>query len=232
MYPFLNATAHFTMNRIFTKMITITVLVVLLGCGQDKSKINDLAAASKFGSKYSSKYERDIDTVIYKPSYISINGSASVDKDKISEVYIKFEPYISFADFKVKNIYKGKKAQLNLNSHVDGTRFRTRLKQAYEKGVVNFAGHYCFVAWGCGSPCQQSMLIDLKTGKIYEAPTATLGFAIRKDSRMIVVNPPDSTGFYKNCRFCHPEIWIFNESRKEFVKVESSNDKYYAYSPD
>lgn len=81
---------------------------------------------------------------------------------------------------------------------------------------MNFGGHYCFVEWGCGSPCQTSALVDLKTGVVYDGVDAALGYEFRKDSRMLIVNPPDSTGFYLNCPYCEPLIYVWNEKSKKF----------------
>ncbi|WP_276503513.1 hypothetical protein [Terrimonas pollutisoli] len=61
---------------------------------------------------------------------------------------------------------------------------------------TNFAGHYCFVFWGCGSPCKLSAVVDLKTGKVYNGLPSGIGYSFRKDSRLMIVNPPDSTNWY------------------------------------
>jgi hypothetical protein len=57
-------------------------------------------------------------------------------------------------------------------------------------------------------------------GNVYEGFIAPLGFDYRKDSRMMIVNPPDSSGFYYDCNYCHPEIWIWNEDLKKFTEIK------------
>ncbi len=159
---------------------------------------------------------------------VTVWGDTSVKDRIVNQVEVKFEPYLRFSDFPVNDIYKGKKAPLQL--HRADTIFwsyRTRISEAYEE-FVNFAGHYCFLYVGCGSPCQGSFLIDANTGEIYQGPHAALGYEYYKDSRMLIVNPPrkdnDTDGVYatkkhhylSECAYCHPYIFIWNDTTKEF----------------
>ncbi len=143
-------------------------------------------------------------------------GDTTIDKDKISYASIKFEPYIGFYEFKVISVDHKKYAELDLKSNKYANNFRTRLKEGYSSDSANFAGHYSFVYWGCGSPCQSSLVIDRKTGKIYDSPGATLGYDFRVNSKMLIVNPPDTSGFYDDCFHCKPLIYIFDEQTKSF----------------
>ncbi|MCU4189185.1 hypothetical protein M9Q43_08420 [Flavobacterium sp. HXWNR29] len=61
-----------------------------------------------------------------------------------------------------------------------------------------------------------SVIIDRRTGKIYDAPNSELGYKFKADSRMLIVNPPDSLGFYDDCSYCIPKIYILNEQTKKF----------------
>lgn len=141
------------------------------------------------------------------------------------DVYTKFKPYIQFRDFPVDEIYAGDKAKLQLDKKSGFWDFRTRIRNGYED-TVKFAGKYCFVSWGCGSPCQMAVIIDATTGKIYAVPQATQGYNYRTDSRMLIVNPPqeemefengDTTpALWLNCDYCQPEIYIWNEDLKVF----------------
>jgi hypothetical protein len=47
--------------------------------------------------------------------------------------------------------------------------FRTSLTNA-AKEAPDFAGHYKFASWGCGSVCAAGAIIDLVTGTIYSPP--------------------------------------------------------------
>jgi hypothetical protein len=140
-------------------------------------------------------------------------------KSKTEEVtdLIKFEPHISFSDFKVD--VENANAKPDLNSHKLGQKFRSAISEEYKNDKSLFAGHYSLAYWGCGSPCQMSVIVDKRNGKIYDSPTASLGYKFQKNSRMLIVNPPDSLGYYyKDCAYCKPEIYILNEATKKFEK--------------
>lgn len=158
--------------------------------------------------------------LIHETENLKLYGDTTIDKDKISYALIKFEPYIGFEDYKVNSVDHKKYAELDLKSNKYASNFRTRLKEGYSSDTANFAGHYSFVYWGCGSPCQSSLVIDRKTGKIYDSPSASLGYDFRVDSRMLIVNPPDTSGFYFDCSYCKPIIYIFDEQTKTFIEQQ------------
>lgn len=147
-----------------------------------------------------------------------IRGDTTIDKEKIYMTSIKFEPYISFEDFPAETINTADKANLDLSSKEGARSFKTRITNAYKADTANFAGHYTFAWWGCGSPCQDGVIVDRRTGKIYEIPSGSLGYNFRPDSRMLIVNLPDSAGFYEDCLYCKPTIYVLNEDTKEFVE--------------
>lgn len=140
----------------------------------------------------------------------------------------KFEPKFQFSDFKVDDIYIGNNHPVDLKSNITARRYRTRIRQTYETDGVSFGGHYCFVYWGCGSPCQMSAIVDVKTGKVYDGPTATLGYEYQANSRMIIVNPlsendiyhPQKGYYLADCPYCIPEIWVWNEQKKKFEQKQ------------
>ncbi len=53
--------------------------------------------------------------------------------------------------------------------------YRTVIRAAARKGP-NFAGHYTLAQWGCGSPCLGFVIIDARSGAIYD-PGITVGCA-------------------------------------------------------
>ncbi|MCO6163005.1 hypothetical protein [Flavobacterium sp. NRK F7] len=196
-------------------------LLLLFSCkDKDKSEITATKVDSIKLNSAPKITEPVIDT-IFQQGNVIVFGDTTIQKDKIKEVLIQFEPYISFDDFKVT--LENLKAPLDLNSHELGKQFRTRIKESYNNPDNHFAGHYTFVTWGCGSPCQMHVLIDRRTGKIYDAPTSAVGTEFKKDSRMLLVNPPEEGNFYYNdCAFCKPEIYILNEHTKQFEKREAN----------
>lgn len=67
------------------------------------------------------------------------------------------------------------------------------VKSVIEKEVAkgsNFSGYYIVPSWSCGSLCQESAIIDGRTGKILIFGFASqYGVEIKKDSKLFVVNP-------------------------------------------
>ena len=70
-----------------------------------------------------------------------------------------------FSDYPVRSIYKGKNVPIRLTKN--DMAFRTRLRWAATHMRPNFAGHYIFTEWGCGTECRDGAVIDAKTGKVY-----------------------------------------------------------------
>ncbi|WP_447951051.1 hypothetical protein [Chryseobacterium koreense] len=202
-------------------LLTLTVSILILSCnvndktGQKTSTLTNSVTHEIAVKKHQEKNHPSID-LIYESENIRIYGDTTIDRNKISYTSTKFEPYISFQDFKVKQIDHSRKVELDFKSNKDAKSFKTKLREGFNADTANFAGHYTFVYWGCGSPCQSSMLIDRQTGKIYDSPSAALGYEFRADSRMLIVNPPDANGFYDDCPYCKPVIYIFDELTKKF----------------
>ena len=157
-----------------------------------------------------------VDT-IYSSETVVVFGDTTIDESKISVASIKFEPYISFNDFRVDSIYTGRNAPLDLASRKGAKRYKTMITEGYESQLTNFAGHYIIASWGCGAPCHMGYLMDRTTGKVYNIPYAELGYDFRQNSRMLIVNPPDSLGFY-NDFFGKPSIYVWDEETKQLVK--------------
>lgn len=161
--------------------------------------------------------------VIFSSDHSKVIGDTTIEKKKIFYTQLKFEPYISFDEFKVSNVYHGKKAQINYNSNKTAKKFNTVITNTYNNSAVNFGGNYIFAMWGCGTDCQQCAIIDLTDGRVYDGPVASELYDFRDNSRMLIVNPPDSSGFYDDI-FGHPEIWIWNEKEKKFFEMKSGDN--------
>ena len=196
------------------------ILILLLSCTEKNKESISLEKKSDTTKSYQKKEKIKpvLDTILNEGSVI-IYGDTTIQKDKIREVLVKFEPYITFDDFKVD--VENVKAKLDLNSHELGRQFRTAIRECYNDSENLFAGHYTLATWGCGSPCQMNVLIDRRTGKIYDAPDSSVGSEYKKDSRMLIINPPEEGNYYYNgCLYCKPEIYILNETTKKFEKKE------------
>jgi len=103
-----------------------------------------------------------------------------------------------FADYKVK-VSKAKPKSIVFRGNKDARMFRTRLRDA-RKGGVNFAGHFIFTTWGCGTSCAYGAIINTKTGRVYfPKEVAGMSFGMmpdlpdqpiqyRKNSQLLVIH--------------------------------------------
>jgi len=81
------------------------------------------------------------------------------------------KPMPKFDDYPVTETWQGHAASVQLTSRSEHL-FRTQLREAAQK-PPDFAGHYRFAIWGCGTQCVGGALIDLETGKVYQPPLAS-----------------------------------------------------------
>lgn len=206
-----------------TKTVVVACLagLLLIGCGTKQNKDEDIYSDSSQDSLSQSENEstnndRKFDTILSLDA-IAILGDGQVDGNKISQVLIKFKPFNSFDDYKVEEMYDGEIAPINYSSNPIAREYKTLITEMYRRDSLNFAGHYCFISWMCGCPCHGSAIVDLKDGKVYSGIPASLGYDFQKDSRMLIVNPPDSSGYYDVLLpFGHPCIYVWNEQTKKF----------------
>ena len=163
--------------------------------------------------------EEQIDPVYIHESEATSNDSDStIDKAQNFSTKKKFVPHLSFAEFRSNLRQSGDPAEINFGHNQTAKQYKTIISEAYRKKTDLFAGNYVFVRWGCGTSCQQCAIIDLKDGEVYNGPPASLGYDYRADSRLLIVNPPDSAGFIADCSYCSPEFWIWEEGLKQFEK--------------
>jgi len=75
----------------------------------------------------------------------------------------------SFNDFPAKEI-TSKKVPVNLSSHPLGLKYKTAITEQYNKGQINFGGHYIVVLWGAGAGLSLGVMVDVLNGIIYKLP--------------------------------------------------------------
>ena len=103
-----------------------------------------------------------------------------------TEVYKKITFNNSFEKYSVP-IYKGELKDPDFKTNPDAKSFITRIKEGC-KGGVNFAGHYTLIYWGCGTACQYGVVVDRKTGEIFNGYLSSLGSQFKADSKLIIFN--------------------------------------------
>jgi len=192
----------------------LAIFIFLFSCADKNNNIETEVEKSK---TIKTKEKKVVTETVYQTQSFIVIGDSTIDETKIYTSWQKFEPFVYFDDFKVP-IEKNKKQKLDLESNSDGKSYSTNIRNAYKNENANFAGHYTFLYWGCGSTCAHSKIINRRNGKIYDAPETMLGYDFRPNSRMLVVNPPDSSGYFENSHLCRPEIYILDELTHKFVQ--------------
>ncbi len=77
-----------------------------------------------------------------------------------------------FEEFPVTEKWQPPAAPIQLKTNAERL-FMTRLRTA-SKESPNFAGHFHFATWGCGSNCYEGALVNLKTGIVVPPPLTKL----------------------------------------------------------
>ena len=95
-----------------------------------------------------------------------------------------------FEDYPGEPWAGGKPVDPDLTSHPRAKEAKSLLRGAVLKGP-NFAGPYMLVPTGCGRACLQFFVADARTGRVWvPAFRGRTGYEFRKDSRLLVVDPP------------------------------------------
>ncbi|MHA6247727.1 hypothetical protein ACXYMU_07315 [Pontibacter sp. CAU 1760] len=110
--------------------------------------------------------------------------------------------------FRVSAVYSGQLASLKPSSDSHAGRYKSEIVKAMEQGI-NFAGKYTIATVSCGENCQEHFVINRISGKIVESIKGNTGTVYNPDSRLLILNPPDSTIDYDACKACHPQVYEF-----------------------
>jgi hypothetical protein len=130
------------------------------------------------------------------PGEISTTANDTTKTTKIdTSKKVKFTMPIEYDKFIVDS-FIGKKITIDYSINKTARRFRSAIKWSIDKFAANFGGHYNLARWGCGTTCINGAITNLKTGKVYDLPPATIDYDFRNNSILLVINPPDSTGYY------------------------------------
>tara|TARA_R110002073_G_scaffold15953_3_gene62154 strand:- start:21814 stop:22524 length:711 start_codon:yes stop_codon:yes gene_type:complete len=137
------------------------------------------------------KLIRVADTVNHKDFHIvGIHNNNAIiakeeDKDNL-QVYVKFSSS-SWLNEEVVSVYSGKLADPDFKSNPEAKMFVTRITEGCKQGI-NFAGHYTLIYWGCGTSCQYGVVVNRKTGEIFDGYQSSLGSEFKKESKRIIIN--------------------------------------------
>jgi hypothetical protein len=78
-------------------------------------------------------------------------------------------------DYPAGPVFRGKPAPPSIGSRLSKL-FRTKIREGAKEGP-NFAGHFTLVAWGCGMDSYMFVVVDAKSGRIYEPPVGCMTLA-------------------------------------------------------
>ena len=151
-----------------------------------------------------------------------IEKSTHKEVSKIS-VYekVEFVSKYKFSDFPV-NLIQAKKSNIKINTNDNSftKQYESMIKQTFEKEEVNFAGKYVVNYWGCGSNCAVGIAINGQNGKLVKLPDGDGGYDFKVNSRLLIINPPDSLNYYiKDCPYCKPELYLLDTIKGKFIKL-------------
>jgi hypothetical protein len=89
----------------------------------------------------------------------------------------------SFELYPVAATFKGKPAPPLLTTDLQHA-YRSRIRSETRKGP-NFAGLFTLVKWGCGSPCLRFVIVDARSGAVYE-PRLVVGCSEKNGLEAII----------------------------------------------
>lgn len=139
-----------------------------------------------------------------------------VDVDQEGDLYhryrITMEEYETGGTYAVTNTFRGSPAPLDVTSHADARTHRTALAEGLQQGV-NFAGRYTVVSIPCGDNCQTHYVVDRENGQVKDKVQSSAGARYSAESRLLIVNPADSTYNYSNCSTCEPKAYVLENGR-------------------
>lgn len=195
-----------------TKQILKLLFIFLFIACENKPRKIVVKEISQPKTEKVKKTKPTTDTIFRDSSMLVIKTGKEID------TLFKFHSNLDNKKYEVsfKNIELNK--ELNFKEYQYKKMFITVTKEGVKEDGVNFAGKYCFVSWGCGSPCQMSAVVDMESGIVYNGIPSAIGYRFKKNSRILIVNPPDSTNYYyKHTAFEYPTEYVW--TGKKFVQI-------------
>ncbi|MCP2044150.1 hypothetical protein [Pontibacter sp. HSC-36F09] len=176
--------------------------VAILGAGCQQQTEEEKTIASTH-PKLEERLQRD-----------SLRGADTLEQNpEIYERYrLRMDAYQSDEAFRVQEAYRGRLAPLDEASLTDARQFREALQEGLKQGV-NFAGRYTVVTMECGPTCQEHYVVDRQDGKVLDKLQSSTGAQFSPDSRIFIVNPPDSSHNYVECPYCEPAAYVLEAGK-------------------
>lgn len=138
--------------------------------------------------------------------------SGSENTDLFNRYRITVEEYQNSGQYNIGDMYRGRLAPLDVSSHSDARTYRSAISNALQD-EVNFAGKYTVVTVGCGTSCQLHFVVDRESGKVLDKLQGSTGASFAPNSRLFILNAPDSAINYAECQDCEPQAYEFVNGR-------------------
>lgn len=125
---------------------------------------------------------------------------------------------LPYASFPVLGSFNGSPVAARIKGERQH-RFRSAIQDGAKSGP-NFAGHYTFVSWGCGTSCSSYVIVDAVDGKVFEPKTSIVGFGngsdlpdgvgvfFRLDSRLLAINGCTNALFVNDDDSCGEHLFV------------------------
>jgi hypothetical protein len=137
------------------------------------------------------------------------------------------ETFLNPQDFPVETLYEGPVAETNLESNPAAREYRTVIQNSASNGP-NFAGHYTFVEWGCGSNCRRFAIVDAITGNtVYFSDFSYFGSRYQVDSNLLIISPPE---FFVENANPNTRYFIMEDGMLIELKDWQTHDNWLTYS--
>ena len=95
---------------------------------------------------------------------------------------------------------------VDFSTNPDAQEFETRISEEVSNGP-NFAGHYVYAEWGCGSNCGVGAIVDSDTGEIVEFGIMNShGADFELESKLLVINPPEKMEYLEGGGLLEGEV--------------------------
>lgn len=140
----------------------------------------------------------------------------------VRNVFVPSDSVLKFEDYKATESFNGTPAKPNFNTNPAARMFYTRITKDSNKGP-NFAGAYAIITYGCGTSCQLHTIVNENTGKIvsYNEILSEAGIRYQLNSRLIIVNPPESIGYApKSTRI---QYYYLSEDGSKIIELVDKN---------
>lgn len=80
----------------------------------------------------------------------------------------------TFEQYPAEPAYEGKSRHPILATRLD-RKYQTRIRDA-ASGGADFAGHFALAIWGCGTGCVEFVMIDVKSGAVFDPLAYQIGY--------------------------------------------------------